>query len=149
MSLAPGEQRMLAEIESQLGGSDPGLAAMFARFTAEGARMQPLLWRAPLLWRLPRCHRAPGHGERGYGESGHGEPGSLARMAILIAAAVLVIATCVAVAVVGVSHNTPSRGGHGSGQSPVSFYMPVRLSSGRVTSSSPFRDWARLYSSAR
>ncbi|HVT66619.1 MAG TPA: hypothetical protein VHF26_02640 [Trebonia sp.] len=55
MSLAPGEERTLAGIESELSRSDPGLAGMFALLAADGIRK--------LIVR--RCLRRQGSGADG------------------------------------------------------------------------------------
>ncbi len=128
MGLAPGEQRMLAEIENQLSRSDPRLASMFARFATDGARKRPL------LRRLPRC--GP-------------EPAGRTRMIILVAVSAILLITCAAMAVIGASSATPSRGGYGFGASPAGSYFLGRSCLGRVTCSRLFSDSARLYSSAR
>ena len=51
MSLPPGEQRTLVEIENQLRESDPGLAAMFAAFGKRAFRKQRLVRKIMILWR--------------------------------------------------------------------------------------------------
>ena len=54
MSLAPGEQRTLVAIESQLRRSDPGLAAIFQLLAAGGIRNRAV------CWYLQRSVRTPG-----------------------------------------------------------------------------------------
>lgn len=54
MSLAPGEQRTLSEIESRLRRSDPELAAMFERLDGDGIGQ-----RSPLAG-PPRCAQGLG-----------------------------------------------------------------------------------------
>ena len=104
MSLTSGEQRRLAEIESQLCGADPGLAAMFARFTARAPH------RRPLAARLARYRQGP-DGPR--------------RVIILILASVTLVIALIAVAVVATLHGTPSRGGHAPGLHPVGVFTPL------------------------
>jgi hypothetical protein len=101
MSLAPGEQRRLTEIECQLNESDPGLAAMFARFAVEGRQQRPMLMRPQ------SCPP-----ERS---------GSRTRMIILCTVTVALIIACV-VAVSSASRGSPQRGGHGPGVSPAGAY---------------------------
>lgn len=106
MSLAPSEQQVLTEIESQLRRSDPGLAAMLARFAIEGGQERPVL----------SC-------QRGRPPERHGP----ARMLILIATVVTLIITCVAMAVTAASRADRARGGHGqSGRPAASVYSPER-----------------------
>jgi hypothetical protein len=108
MSLAPGEQRTLAEIESQLRTSDPRLAAMFTRFAAMRAR------RRPFRGRLSRW--APG-------------PDGRARI-ILVAVSVALLIACAIAGVIATSHASPLRAGHapGSAGKPAGAYFPGRLS---------------------
>lgn len=76
MSLAPGEQRSLAEIESHLRRTDPVLVAMFTHFTAGSLEERPPHTRA----------RRRVQGRR-------------ARMIILVALSLALIAASIAVAV--------------------------------------------------
>lgn len=128
MSLAPGEQRTLEAIESHLCRSDPGLVAMFARFTAEGMHMRPPLGRSR------RC------GPRLRGN---------ARIISLVAISVTLLIACAVVGVIAATHGAASGGGHGSGASTAGIYLPRPLCSGRVACSRLFSDSARLYTSAR
>jgi hypothetical protein len=113
MSLAPGEQRTLAEIESRLGRSDPQLVAMFDRFTVEdtpkGSALRPML----------RC--PPG-------------PGGRARLIILIVVSVTLLAASLAVGMIAASRTAPPPGEIGGGAGAVGTYLPGSLWSGRVTS---------------
>ena len=109
MSLTSGEQRTLAEIESQLCGSDPGLAAMFARFTAGGPGSGFLA-----AW-LPRYRHGPG---------GHG-PGGPARVIILILAGVTLFITAIAVAAVATLHAAPPHGAHVPGTHQAGSYSSL------------------------
>ena len=104
MSLTSGEQRTLAEIESQLCGSDPGLAAMFARFTARGRH------RRPLTGRLARYRQAPG---------------GPARVIILILASVTLLIAALAVAVAVTLHAAPSHGVHLPGPHQASIFSSL------------------------
>lgn len=104
MSLAPGEQQRLTEIESQLRRSDPGLAVMLARFATHDGQERPVLSCQP---GRPPERRSP------------------ARMLILIATVVTLIITCAAMAVTAASHADRARGGHGQGANPAaSVYSP-------------------------
>jgi hypothetical protein len=105
MSLAPDEQRTLTQIENELSRSDPRLAAMFTRFSAEHTRTRHL------LGALPR------YGPR---------PGGRARMIILIAASLTLLIACVSVAVVVASRPAQPRGGSGPAVSPISAYISGR-----------------------
>jgi len=119
MSLTSGEQRTLAEIESQLCGSDPGLAAMFARFTAGGPGSGFLA-----AW-LPRYRHGPGgHGPGGHGPGGHG-PGGPARVIILILAGVTLFITAIAVAAVATLHAAPPHGAHVPGTHQAGSYSSL------------------------
>jgi hypothetical protein len=126
MSLAPDERRTLTQIENALGRSDPWLAALFTRFSAEAGRSCPLLM--PRLRSSPRLIRA--------------------RVILLVAVAVILLIACAAVAVVAASRPAP-RGGHRPGVGQIMTYPAGRLLSSRVTRSSSFSASARLYSSAR
>jgi hypothetical protein len=103
MSLVPGEQRTLTEIERKLGKSDPGLAAMLVRFTTESTPNRGLLWRPP--------RRGPGKG-------------NCARMFLLVATGLTLLMASIAIALVAVSHSGPPTRGHNPGPSPVSAYGP-------------------------
>lgn len=104
MSLTSDEQRRLAEIESRLCGADPGLAAMFARFTARAPH------RRSLAARLARYRRGPG-GPR--------------RVIILILAGVTLLIALLAVAVVATLHGTPSRGAHAPALHPAGIFTSL------------------------
>jgi hypothetical protein len=54
VGLTPDERRALAQIETQLSGSDPQLAAKFIFWTTQGA------WTRSVLVFLGRCRPAPG-----------------------------------------------------------------------------------------
>jgi DUF3040 family protein len=102
MGLVPGEQRTLAEIESQLRRSDPRLAVMFASFAADGARRRPL--RDRLAARRPASL-------------------SRARLIVLIVTSVTLIVTCVAVAIAATSRTAPG-GVLRPGVTRVGTYLP-------------------------
>jgi hypothetical protein len=91
MSLKPGEQRTLAEIESRLRSSDPELVVMFTRLARGDRRWASLTERVPL--------RRP-------------EKGSRARTVILLAVGAVLLAAFIAVAVATAGHAGPQRGGH-------------------------------------
>lgn len=114
MSLAPGEQRTLAEIESRLGRSDPQLVAMFDRFTVEDTSKESALRRM--------LRSSPG-------------PGGRVRLIILVVVSVTLLVASIAVAMVAASRTAPSPGEIGGGAGTVGAYLPGSLWSGRVISS--------------
>lgn len=114
MSLAPGEQRSLAEIESQLSRSDPRLAKMFARFTADGLHTRSLL-------QLP-----PRSGLR---------RGARARVVILVIVSMTLFIMCVAVAVSIATHGAQPGGRTLPGASQAGLHAPEGPCSGRVACS--------------
>jgi hypothetical protein len=103
MSLAPGEQRTLAEIESRLRESDPALAAMFSLLAETDRRKRPAAERLP---------RHP------LGAAGGG------RAIIVLTVGVLFIIACVTIAAVAAAHATSPHDGHGQGVSLVGTYVP-------------------------
>lgn len=103
MSLAPGEQRTLAEIESHLCRSDPAFAAMFSMLAEADPRKRP----APEPWPRRMLGAADG-----------------ARAIIVLAVGVIFLIACITTAVVAASHASPPRGGHGPGVSPAGAYVP-------------------------
>ena len=103
MSLAPGEQRTLAEIESHLCRSDPVFAAMFSLLAEADTRKRPV------RERLPR--HPPGAADG-------------ARAIIVLAVGVLFLIACVAMAAVAAAHATSPQDGHGQGVNPVGAYVP-------------------------
>lgn len=103
MSLAPGEQRTLAEIESRLCGSDPAFAAMFT-VLADVHTGKP-----PARERLPR--HALGAADS-------------ARAIVVLAVGVIFLVVCVAMAVVAAAHAASPLDGHGQGVSPAGAYVP-------------------------
>ena len=103
MSLAPGEQRTLAEIESCLCRSDPGLAAMFNVLARTDPRKRPARERL-------RRHA--------FG------PASSARMIIVLAVGAAFLIACLVIAVLAATHSAPPQHGHGPGASPSSVYLP-------------------------
>jgi hypothetical protein len=102
MSLAPGEQRSLAEIENHLSRTDPVLVAMFTHFTAEGLGERPL--------HTPGRRRTQGR---------------RARMIILAALSVALIAASIAVAVAVALHRRAAPGARAA-TGPVSAYISAR-----------------------
>jgi len=103
MSLAPGEQRTLAEIESDLCGSDPAFAAMFT-VLADVHTGEP-----PARECLPR---------HAFGAT------DSARAIIVLAVGMLFLIACIVTAVITTSHATPPHDGHGPGVSLVGTYVP-------------------------
>jgi len=103
MSLAPGEQRTLAEIESDLCGSDPAFAAMFT-VLADVHTGEP-----PARECLPR---------HAFGAT------DSARAIIVLAVGMLFLIACVTMAVVATAHATSPQDGHGQRVSPASAYVP-------------------------
>lgn len=103
MSLAPGEQRTLAEIESSLCSSDPAFAAMFT-VLADVHTGKP-----PARECLPRRALRAADG---------------ARAVIVLAVGVLFLIACVTMAVVAATHAASPRGGHGQSVSPAGAYVP-------------------------
>lgn len=97
MSLAPGEQRTLAEIESRLRTSDPWLTSMFSLLSADKSR--------------PVMRPATAGGMR---------PRGRARMIVLAALSVTLIAGCIVMAMHSASRAVPAGTGHSSGTSSVS-----------------------------
>ncbi len=94
MSLAPGEQRALTEIESRLRESDPQLDAMFARFASKGPR---------------------GRGEaRELLSSWRSFPTELTRI-IAVAVGVALLIACAIAGAISTSHAGPSQGNFGPG----------------------------------
>jgi hypothetical protein len=89
MSLAPGEQRTLSEIERQLCRSDPELAAMF-EFAS---------YRLPQPWCASQRSRQPGWSLPSV------------RMIILIALGAALLVACLAIALVAASHAIPQWSG--------------------------------------
>ena len=106
MSLAPGEQQRLTEIEDQLRRSDSGLAAMFARFPAGAKRARPA------LMQLRGC--SPGRAGR-------------VRMIILIALGAALFIACIVVALSMASHVSQLQGGYSPGTNPASISYSGRL----------------------
>ena len=116
MSLKPGEQRTLAEIENQLRSSDPELVVMFTRL-ARGDRR----------WAAPKERLPPRHPERG----------SRARTVILLAVGAVLLAAFIAVAVVTAGHPVPQRDGHPpaagrTGTHPAAYFPGVNFSAGQT-----------------
>jgi hypothetical protein len=106
MSLAPGELRTLAKIESELDRSDPGLVALFARFARRERRRRSLL-----------DHLRP------FGRT----RGGRARMLVFVAVTATLLIACVATGVTAASRAAPSRGGHGTGTTTSRAYIPGHL----------------------
>jgi hypothetical protein len=103
MSLASGEQRTLAEIESRMRESDPAFAAMFTLLADADTRKRPARECLP---------------QRPLG------PDDSARIIIVLAVAVIFLITCIVMAVVAASHVAPPQDGHGQGVTPAGAYVP-------------------------
>jgi hypothetical protein len=103
MSLPPGEQRTLAEIESRLCESDPAFAAMFSLLAEADSRKRPALERPP------RHTLGAADGTWAI---------------IVLAVGVIFLIACVTMTVVAASHAGPPQDGHGPGVSPAGAYVP-------------------------
>lgn len=102
MSLAPGEQRTLTEIENHLRRSDPRLVAMFGLLSAGGVR--------PVM--RPSSTELQGP---------HGRP----RLIILAVVGMALIIACIAMAMNSASHAVSAHAGHGPGTSSTSRAYPA------------------------
>lgn len=125
MSLAPGEQRTLTEIENHLRRSDPRLAAMFGLLAAGSVRPAAGSVR-PVM--QPSSTELPGP---------HGRP----RLIILAVVGTALIIACIAMAMNSASHAVSARAGQGPGTSSTSSVRPA----GRL----PFRGGAVTLRAAR
>jgi hypothetical protein len=103
MSLAPGEQRALAEIESRIRRSDPSLAALFTLLSGADARKRP------------GCEFPPRRSPELRGRT--------RALFLLVASATLLVA-CIAMTMAAVSREVPAGDGHGSGVRPAGAYLP-------------------------